>query len=383
MEKQALNNEPLISVIVPVYNSGGYLLPCIRSILDNTYKNIELICVDDGSTDASPQILKFQSSIDPRVKIITQKNLGPAAARNAGLDNAKGEFIAFVDSDDYIEWNAFEKLVANVNETQADIVVFGGESFPKDIEAPEWITEKLTSSDMVCDWSTAGVDVLLRENNTKPFIWLHFIRRSLFEMQPKIRFDTAFDLGEDQIAIFSYFPKAKIVSFMSDKLYHYRLNHGGSLMDKYNSLKTTKFETHIQIMGEVLKHWHEFGYKDVSGECMSHFINFLMPDFERMPEYKKIRYAKKIISVIEDAGWNIFICREWSYDSAKKISDYANVEEVDLISTLNNQALEVEVINNEIKAILSSKTYRLGKSLTKKSKRIDEKWLMGQDEAIF
>lgn len=383
METKELKNEPLISVIMPVYNAGGYLLPCIRSILDNTYKNIELICIDDGSTDASAQVLKFQSSIDSRVKVISQKNLGPAAARNAGLDKATGEFIAFVDSDDYIEYNAFEKLVKNVNETGADIVVFGGETFPKEIEAPKWISKKLTSKDMLCDWPTAGIDILLREDNTKPFLWLHFIRRSLFETQPKIRFDPSFELGEDQIVIFSYFPKAKIVSFMSDKLYHYRLNHSGSLMDKYSNLKTTKFETHIEIMREVLKHWSNCGYKDVSGECMTHFINFLMPDFEKMPEYKKVRYAKKIISAIEEAGWNIFICREWSYDDAKKISDYAQAEDVDLVGELNNQALEIEVINNEINEILASRAYKLGRRLTGKSKRIDEKWITGKGENIF
>lgn len=383
MNANTLEHSPLVSIIMPVYNSGGYLLPCIRSILDQTYKNIELICIDDGSTDSSYDILAFQKSIDPRMKVIKQKNLGPSHARNAGLDMASGEYIAFVDSDDYIQYNAIEILVNNALSTQADIVVFGGNTFPKAVDTPQWIKEKLTSKDMLCDWSTAGTDVLLRENNTKPFIWLHFIRRELFETKPKIRFDGSFELGEDQIAIFQYFPRAKVVSFISDRLYNYRLNHSGSLMDKYSSLKMTKFETHIRLMGHILKYWNKCGYKDISGDCMSYFINFLIGDFDNLPEYKKVHYAQKILETIKSAGWNIFICKEWAYQNALKIVEYSKKDSIDMIEELNEMQKEIDRINEEFNDTLNSKAYKIGRLLTPKSKRLSESDLSEDSKKIF
>jgi len=89
-----MQSKPLVSVIMPVYNSEKYLISAIRSVLEQTYDNFELICVDDGSTDLSPEILRLQQP-DSHLKIITQKNQGPSAARNAGLDVAQGDYIAF------------------------------------------------------------------------------------------------------------------------------------------------------------------------------------------------------------------------------------------------------------------------------------------------
>ena len=93
---------PLISVIIPVYNVEAYLPRCLDSVIQNTYRNLEIICVDDGSTDGSPEILRDYAQRDARITVITKENGGVSSARNAGLDRATGEFVAFIDSDDFV-----------------------------------------------------------------------------------------------------------------------------------------------------------------------------------------------------------------------------------------------------------------------------------------
>ena len=113
---------PLISVIVPIYNTEAYLKECVDSILEQTYQNLEIILVDDESTDASGKICDDYAKQDSRVHVIHQKNQGQGVARNTGLDMAKGEWIGFADSDDWLEPNMFEMLLRYAFETKADIV---------------------------------------------------------------------------------------------------------------------------------------------------------------------------------------------------------------------------------------------------------------------
>ncbi len=118
MEKLSENR---ISVIIPVYNVAPYLSQCLDSVLKNTYKNLEVICIDDGSTDESPEILRSYAAADSRIRVITQENRGLAMARNAGMDVAAGDFIAFVDSDDWVHPQYFQLLLELSLKYNADI----------------------------------------------------------------------------------------------------------------------------------------------------------------------------------------------------------------------------------------------------------------------
>ena len=114
--------QPLISVIVPVYNVAEYLPECVDSIINQTYKNLEIILVDDGSTDACPDICDDYAKRDSRIRVIHKKNGGLSDARNAGLDICTGEWIGFVDSDDYIAPSMYEKMYAVAIKNYADVV---------------------------------------------------------------------------------------------------------------------------------------------------------------------------------------------------------------------------------------------------------------------
>ncbi|MBR2240053.1 MAG: glycosyltransferase family 2 protein [Bacilli bacterium] len=114
---------PLVSVVIPVYNVEAYLCQCLDSIISQTLKDIEIICVDDGSTDNSLNILKEYAAKDKRITIITQKNLYAGTARNAGLKIAKSDYIMFLDSDDFFELNMLENMYNKIIEDNSDVVI--------------------------------------------------------------------------------------------------------------------------------------------------------------------------------------------------------------------------------------------------------------------
>ena len=112
-----------ISVIIPIYNAYDYLRPAMDSVVSQTLTDIEIICVDDGSTDKSLHILKEYKKADPRIRIITETNAGPATARNTGLRRARGEYVAFLDADDFYEPDMLETLYNCAKENDLDIAI--------------------------------------------------------------------------------------------------------------------------------------------------------------------------------------------------------------------------------------------------------------------
>lgn len=114
---------PKVSVIIPTYNIEKHIRQCLDSVLNQTVKDIEVICVDDGSTDSTPKILKEYECADNRLKVYCQKNSGPGAARNTGLDKACGEYVIFLDSDDWFETTLLEKLLAAAKKHNADVAI--------------------------------------------------------------------------------------------------------------------------------------------------------------------------------------------------------------------------------------------------------------------
>lgn len=115
--------QPKISIVIPVYNVGQYLCQCLDSIITQTIQDYEVILVDDGSTDESPSICDKYAEKNKRFTVIHQKNEGSAKARNTGLDKATGEYIAFIDSDDWINEDHLQNLQKRAEETEADIVI--------------------------------------------------------------------------------------------------------------------------------------------------------------------------------------------------------------------------------------------------------------------
>ena len=130
----------LVSIIIPVYNLENYIENCLNSLMNQTYENLEIICVDDGSRDRSADIIKKLASKDERIVYVYQDNAGVSAARNNGLDKAHGEYIMFADGDDYMHYQAVEILVGCIEEKQCNMVFSGSVVTPNTSEKMERIT---------------------------------------------------------------------------------------------------------------------------------------------------------------------------------------------------------------------------------------------------
>lgn len=361
--------KPYVSVIIPVYNVENYLKTCLDSVLDNTFKNVEVICIDDGSTDHSLEILEFYAKKDERVKLLKQDRKGPSAARNAGLEIATGKYISFVDSDDFVSFNAYEILSEVTTKNDLDIAIFGANAFP--VEAcPEWVNRIInTGANYYEDCN--GAKIIFEEPAARPFLWLHFVKRELLEKPTKIRFDESMLLGEDQLFQFNYFLRAQNIMVLSDKLYNYRISRNGSLMSMYSSRKIQKIETHLTLVQKIIDCWKKeqiFEYQE--DHLLTWIINFLYYSIIDLPMDYKIKYAKKIIRIVYENNFHDYLINECEKGHYEELKEWSTME-IPEIDAVNDLKEKIEREKYEIKETLASRAFRMGRKFTNKNNRMD------------
>ena len=216
-----------ISVIVPVYNAAFYLNKCVRSILRQTYTHLEIVLVDDGSTDRSGEICDRYAAKDSRVKVIHKSNGGVSSARNAGLDAASGKYVTFVDADDWLSQKAVKVMLQAMTSRRADISV------------------GMTVTEGVCSRLFTGYrhDGFIRLDDTEklcgyidvvkefPGLWGKLMRKDIIT-ENNLRFDENISYGEDTLFIWEYLRCCKVISTSSDVVYHYSKVVENNLTDK-------------------------------------------------------------------------------------------------------------------------------------------------------
>lgn len=250
-----MKTQALISVIIPVYNVEEYLCECIDSVINQTYKNLEIILVDDGSTDSSGKICDEYKENDSRVSVIHQKNGGLSVARNTGLSKSNGVYIYFLDSDDYTADNALETLIEIAQSNNSDIVFFDAVSFADTDDftvKQNYIRKKKYKTD-------SGYNVFSLLTKNKEFhsaVPLLFLKKDLLKSN-KISFIPDI-LYEDMVFTYQVFCLAKIVS-QCDKALYYRRYRKNSIM---TSSKTKK---HFLSCIEVCKANTKFTYEIFNG----------------------------------------------------------------------------------------------------------------------
>lgn len=182
----ATKKQPLISVIIPVYNAESFLSTCLEYLIHQTYKNLEFVIVDDGSTDNSASVYKKYAKRDNRFKIVHQENSGPANARNKGLAMATGDYVHFHDSDDYVEQDYYEKIVNAITLSDADVicgeVVETGYMFP--------------TFDRVHILCSLMDKIVVTRANLFNVVWRFVYKRS-FLKKHKLKYPTNMFIGED------------------------------------------------------------------------------------------------------------------------------------------------------------------------------------------
>ncbi len=178
----------LISVVVPVYNVSHVLARCLEHLINQTYSNLEIIIIDDGSTDDTPAICQEYAARDARIKIIRQRNAGPANARNAGLDVASGDYVHFHDADDYVELDYYQKMVCSAEKTSADVIC-------GDVDEVGYNFPRFDRIKICTDLYDKVAVTMAHKFNV---VWRYIYRRD-FLNNNNIRFPDGMFIGEDRI----------------------------------------------------------------------------------------------------------------------------------------------------------------------------------------
>lgn len=222
-----------ISIIIPIYNAEKYLDKCLRSVNGQSYRNLEIICIDDGSQDGSANILAKWAANDKRIKVVQQSNHGESYARNVGLSLASGSWIAFVDNDDWLELDMYRSMIEAGHRYEADMVCCS------------WVKEKADKSIRAINKSAVaynpfGCDELLKyiyirdEYQGFAYMWDKLYRRKLFE---DVRFDESLHIGGDVLALAEVALKVKRAAYIDEAYYHYlQRRDSGCHTDKADAL---------------------------------------------------------------------------------------------------------------------------------------------------
>ena len=247
---------PKFSIIIPVYNVENYLSQCMDSVIGQTLYDIEIICVNDGTKDSSKAVLESYQKKDHRIQIFDKENGGLSSARNYGLEKATGEYVVFIDSDDYVEQRLCERLYYEMLCENPDIIVFGGHVFPGYLKPDPWLIRNLSPRTKI--YREDSINALIDENGATPFVWrdcfkLHFLKKN------QLRFDENVRFAEDLIFQFFSFPLAKKIVFISDKLYFYRWSRPNSLMANASKNVSLKYRQHLDAMEIIAAFWQQRG----------------------------------------------------------------------------------------------------------------------------
>ena len=277
-----------ISIIVPIYNVEKYIKKCINSLLNQTYKDIEIILVEDGSPDNCRNICDEYGAKDKRINVIHQKNEGVSAARNNGTNIATGEYIMYVDGDDYIEKTACEELVKIINKYKADIICFNCNKI--DLNGKKIIGKVYANSYT----DTGNVDVLTYEQAMIDNLYRNKIRYEPWnkiykkELVNKVKFPLGM-LAEDFATFYKFLQKSNKIVHYDRCLYNYVIREGSTMNKKDIKLYVDTYSTDKKmylILNEICKE------KEDINELEKRYFNSLAKTYTKLYREKDRNYAR-------------------------------------------------------------------------------------------
>lgn len=281
---------PLVSVIIPVYNVVDYLDNCIKSVINQSYTNLEIIIVDDGSTDGSDKKCDEWAQKDTRIKVMHQKNSGVSIARNLGISNAKGDYLSFLDSDDRYTEMYIEKMVREALDTEADIICCDYASYGK--------TEELKNSDKVQYNTDEAISHLLDYNGYKCFVW-----NKLFSMRciKGVRFPENWWF-EDIVFCYDTFSSANKIVYLKEKLYEYREENGYSSKFKFSNKNYDLIKSLDYVLDGVKSNYSNI-YIDVLMGFIVGYMSFLNRGYINNGDVAE--YENRIRNIIQSNIYNV------------------------------------------------------------------------------
>lgn len=238
-----------ISIIVPAFQAEKYIGRCIESLLQQDMSEYEILCIDDGSTDRTAQIIKSHMKQDLRLRYFYQCNQGASAARNKGIQEACGEYCMFVDADDWIKKGSLKDLYKDAKKKNADILVFGGRADCL-FRTPKWVREAFYTRNRMYDFQP--IYALFNEPGAKPSVCNKLFRKEVIEGK---RFPENISASEDLAFLCTVFPGANKICFISRTIYVYYMSNMSSAMHKIESSPALYFRQHINTVNYILSDW--------------------------------------------------------------------------------------------------------------------------------
>ena len=279
---------PKVSIIVPIYNSEKYMSKCIESILNQTLSEIEIILVNDGSTDNSGKIIENYAKKDNRIKVIHQQNSGPSVARNKGMSIAKGKYIGFVDSDDYIESNMYEELYNNANNKSIEVAMcsYNEKYLYNDIE---YVIKPKLDSNMIYEKEDIkqGIISTFSKNDNYGFYSLcNKLYLKEWLIKENLTIDINRDHGEDWWFNINVFSKLNSFVYIDKVLYNYVHSNNKSLMVKYRENQFDLFLDGRLKMKEIMPKEY-MDYNEFNKRFVYEFSAYIIRTFKEVQSSKK------------------------------------------------------------------------------------------------
>lgn len=366
-----ITEKPLVSLVIPVFNSAGYLRQCLDSVLSQTWKQIEVVCVNDGSTDSSLAILNEYAEKDVRVRVFSKENegKGAASARNLGLEQAEGQFIQFVDSDDFFEPDMVESMVRKAIQTCADVVICTGQIYdhergctvgrlphPDLHYAPEFEPFSWHDcSEYICEIADF-------------YAWNKLFHRKLLT-DHQLRF-TPIPIADDQDISMLAPVLADRVAIVNRALINYRTGTGTSQCDS----QTKHPEAAYAGTYSVVQRFRELGiYEEIKQSYLNVTIRLMREYFDRMTALEKLRhlyqtYREEIFPMLEAEDLPEGYFHDWRVESWYRMILSSTLEEILFAAvragggTMTTAPLRFQVPYQNIRK--NSRVVLVGKNLT-------------------
>ncbi|WP_458453958.1 glycosyltransferase family 2 protein [Methanobrevibacter sp.] len=365
-----------ISVIIPVYNVGLYLRECLDSVVNQTFKDLEIICINDGSSDNSLEILKKYAKLDTRIKVISQENKGLSAARNVGMKYATGDYIYFLDSDDYLKLTMFEELYSIAREKSTDVIIFKLLNFEnkskfvvaKKYHEMSFLKQKV--GDDIFDY----VDIQEFLFDLDVTVASKFFKRDLIK-------DLEFYEGlifEDNLFFVNYIFKAKRIYFYDKYLYHRRIRDDSITNSRgKNHVDIVKISNKIIDLMKELNYYEKFKvqlfnfkmyniyirFNNIAREYEDYFFDIIKNDFiNHKTEYESIHTEKTRLKEFfrnvlnSDTVRELYLQMEiYEYECVMDEMEKSNQNLINDINSLKEKLNESREINN---LIMSSNSWK-------------------------